>query len=270
MKLIDAHCHLQDDRIITDHNQIMERANAAGVKYMVCCATCEKDWHDVQRLSLNHDSIIPNYGIHPWFISNLSPDFKESLADLLKEEMIRLNQHCSPGVGEAGLDFLIKTHDRPLQEKIFTEQLILAKELKLPISIHIRKAWDSFIHIIKKTGKLPAGGLIHSYSGSADMIPLFEKYGFYISFSGSITRPNAKKVIKALEVVSKNRMLIETDSPDILPSMGLPINKSAINKPENLVFIADIASQIKKIPVKEYAMTTYNNGVRLFNISEKQ
>ena len=140
--------------------------------------------------------------------------------------------------------------------------------MELPISIHIRKAWDLFIHIIKKTGRLPAKGLIHSYSGSSEMIPLFEKHGFYISFSGSITRPGAKKVIKALKTVSANRMLVETDSPDILPSMLPEKENDNINKPENLVFIAKIASQIRNIPVKEYSIKTYNNGVRLFNISE--
>ncbi|MCK5312298.1 MAG: TatD family hydrolase [Desulfobacteraceae bacterium] len=269
MNLIDAHCHLQDSRIIADQDQIIKHANAAGIEYMVCCATCEKDWYDVRGLSLKHDSIIPVYGIHPWFVDNLSLNWKKNLVGLLESETVRVKNSFTPGIGEAGLDFAIKGFDRSLQEKIFTEQLMLAKELKLPISIHIRKAWDLFIHLIKKIGKLPTKGLIHSYSGSSDMIPLFEKYGFYISFSGSITRPGAKKVIKALKAVSENRMLIETDSPDILPSM-LPKKKNTqVNRPENLVFIADIASQIKKIPVKEYTRKTYNNGVRLFNISKK-
>ncbi|MCD4742389.1 MAG: TatD family hydrolase [Desulfobacteraceae bacterium] len=269
MNLIDAHCHLQDSRLIKDQDQIIKHAIAAGVEYMICCATSEKDWEDVQKLSLKHNSVIPNYGIHPWFVDNLSSDWKENLIDLLLSETARLKNNFTPGIGEAGLDFAIKKYDRALQEKIFTEQLILAKEMRLPISIHIRKAWDLFINIMKKIGKLEGNGLIHSYSGSADMIPIFEKYGFYISFSGSTTRPNANKVKKALKAVSENRMLVETDSPDILPSM-LPENKTdKVNMPENLVFIANIASQIRKIPVKEYATQTYSNGVRLFKISGK-
>ncbi len=269
MKLIDAHCHLQDPRVVTNHDQIIKNANAAGVECMVCCATSEKDWDDVQKLSLKYNSVIPNYGIHPWFVDNLSSNWEKSLVDILKSEAARLENNFTPGIGEAGLDFAIKKYDRALQEKIFTTQLILAKEMGLPISIHIRKAWDLFIHIMKKIGKLDGGGLIHSYSGSADMIPIFEKYGFYISFSGSITRPGTKKVIKALEIVSENRMLIETDSPDILPNK-LPGNRAGkVNKPENLIFIANIASQIRKIPVKEYATQIHNNGVRLFKISGK-
>jgi TatD DNase family protein len=266
-QLIDAHCHLQDSRIIADQDKIIKHANAAEVEYMTCCSTFEKDWHDVQKLSLKYDSVIPNYGIHPWFIDDLSPGWIEKLATLVKSEIARLDEKLKPGIGEAGLDFAIRKPNKYLQEKIFTDQLILAKELKLPISIHIRKAWDLFIHIIKKIGPLPAKGLIHSYSGSADMIPLFEKHGFYISFSGSITRPNAKKAIKSLETVSENRMLIETDSPDILPNIASIRGKDIVNKPENLVFIANSASQIRKITVKEFATKTYNNGVRLFNIS---
>ena len=267
MKLIDAHCHLQSSRLSENIDQTIKNANSAGVEYMVCCATCEQDWLDVQNLSLEHDFVIPCYGIHPWYMDNISFEWENKLADLLRTEKTRLKNNFLPGIGEAGLDFAIKVPNRPLQEKIFTDQLILAKELELPISIHIRKAWDLFINILKKIGDLPAQGLIHSYSGSADMIPIFEKYGFYISFSDSITRPNARKPIKALEIVSENRMLIETDSPDILPSMPIHQEKNGINKPENLVFIANIASQIKKIPVKEFVVKTYNNGVRLFNIS---
>ncbi|MCK5097203.1 MAG: TatD family hydrolase, partial [Desulfobacteraceae bacterium] len=231
MKLIDAHCHMQDLRMAAKQGQIIKSANAAGVEYMVCCATCEKDWQEIQKLSLKYDSIIPNYGIHPWFVDTLSLDWEKKLVSLLDSETTRLKANFTPGIGEAGLDFAIKKCNRSLQEKIFTKQLILAKEMKIPISIHVRKAWDLFIHIIKKTGTLPAKGLIHSYSGSSDMIPLFEKYGFYISFSGSITRPGVKKVIKALKTVSENRMLIETDSPDILPSKLPEKENDNINKP---------------------------------------
>jgi len=266
MKFIDAHCHLQDQRIAFDHEPIIQSADTVGIKYMACCSTKEKDWQDVQKLSLKNNSVIPSYGIHPWFIDNLALEWQKRLASLLKAEKNRLKGHFLPSVGEAGLDFTIKSFDRSLQVKIFTGQLILAKELGLPISIHIRKAWDIFIHIIKKMGALPANGLIHSYSGSADMIPILEKYGFYISFSGSITRPGAKKVINALKAVSDNRILIETDSPDILPSM---LDKNEYNTPANLVYIAEIASQIKRIPVQELVRKTYNNGVRLFKISEK-
>ncbi len=269
MKLIDAHCHLQDSRIIAEHARLVQRANSGGIKYMVCCATCAKDWSDVQKLSLEHNSIIPGYGIHPWFVDNLSSTWKEKLINLLESEKTRLEFHSTPGIGEAGLDFTIKGCDRDLQKDILVQQLELAKEMNLPISIHIRKAWDMFIHIIKKIGKLDAQGLIHSYSGSPDMVPLFEKYGFYISFSGSITRPGAKKVARSLGSVSKHRMLVETDSPDICPTRQSNQEENNINTPENLVIIAKAASQIKKITIKECAMTTYNNGVRLFNISEK-
>ena len=151
MKLIDAHCHLQDSRIIANKNQIIKNANSVGVEYMACCSTCEKDWDEVQKLSLKYNSVIPNYGIHPWFVDNLSLDWKEKLNTLLKTETTRLKTQFTPGIGEAGLDFAIKKPNRPLQEKIFTDQLILAKEMELPISIHIRKAWDSFIHIINNT-----------------------------------------------------------------------------------------------------------------------
>ncbi len=265
---MDAHCHLQDNKIFADHKNLIENANAIGIKYMVCCATHEKDFNKVKKLSVQYNSIIPSYGIHPWFVENLSCEWEKNLIGVLESEKTKSNKRYTPGIGETGLDFAINNYNSALQEKIFTDQLIIAKEMNIPISIHIRKAWDVFIHIIKKTGHLRAGGLIHSYSGSPDMIPLFEKYGLYISFSGSITRPGTKKVIKALEIVSDDKMLIETDSPYIMPSILSKNKNNNINKPENLVLIADIASQIRKIPVKEYGTKTFNNGVRLFKIPE--
>ena len=194
MLFVDSHCHLHDPRIISDVPGIENRARIANVQYMVSCATMENNFELTAGLSRDFNSILPCFGIHPWFVGNISDQWKERLEHYLWT--------YPSGIGETGLDFTDKTCDRDLQIKVFEHHLRLAMELERPINIHIRKAWDTFIHILKKIGKLKVPGLIHSYSGSADMIPVFETYGLYLSFSGSVTNPNAKKVVTALKRVS--------------------------------------------------------------------
>jgi TatD DNase family protein len=255
MRFVDSHCHLHDNRIISDLSQIVNKAVAAGVDSMVTCATMESNFELTGQISLKFDSIIPCFGIHPWFVKSASENYQQNLENYI----VKYNA----GIGETGIDFVDKATDRDLQVKIFKTHLILAKELEIPINIHVRKAWDTFIHIIKKVGRLKAGGLIHSYSGSADMIPLFEKFGYFISFSGSVTNPSAKKVVAALRKVSKERVVLETDTPDIYPYLTKARIKS-LNGPENLPEISSIAAKRIGMDVEVFSENAYNNSLRLF------
>jgi TatD DNase family protein len=157
-----------------------------------------------------------------------------------------------------------KRADRDLQVRVFSHHLNLARELERPINIHIRKAWDTFIHLLKKKGPLKTPGLVHSYSGSPDMIPLFEKYNLYISFSGSVTRPNAIKIARALETVSKDRILLETDTPDIYPGFSGP-GEIKLNEPKNLSVIAQIAAKRVNMGFEEFVNHAYNNSLTVFS-----
>jgi len=255
MKFIDSHCHLHDARIYADFPNIVIRAQKAGVCYMVTCATMEENFGQTAGLARDYGNVIPCFGIHPWFLDSLSENWQQKLETFLAAP--------GSGIGETGLDFMDKKADRDLQVQVFSHHLNIAMELERPINIHIRKAWDTFIHILKKNGPLKTPGLIHSYSGSADMIPLFEKYNLYISFSGSVTRPGGKKVVRSLGAVSKERLLLETDTPDIYPSVpDFTVNK--LNEPKNLPIIARIAAKRVNMGFDELAGHAYNNGLALF------
>jgi TatD DNase family protein len=255
MNFIDSHCHLHDSRVVLDMEGVVARAKRANVQYMVSCATMEENFEPTAQLALKYDSILPCFGIHPWFVSTISEQWK------LKLEHYLLTYPS--GIGETGLDFTDKTRDRDAQIKVFEHHLMMAKQLERPINIHIRKAWDTFIHILKKTGPLKAPGIIHSYSGSADMIPVFESYGLYISFSGSVTNPYARKVVKALSKVSKDRFVLETDTPDIYPYLTEPV-ASRLNEPENLPAIAKIASKRINMEFDEFANHAHDNSLNVF------
>lgn len=208
----DAHAHLQEDEISHDLTGMMSRWQAVGGREIVCCGIHEQDWGKVLEISRSHGKrVLPCIGLHPWFVHKASSRWERTLEGLLDghPEVV--------GIGEIGLDFVLKKLDRDLQEGVFITQLEMAKAHRLPVSIHVRKAWDRLIQILKKVGPLPAGGLVHAYSGSAEMIPQLEKMGLHISFSGSVTHPGNRKARRALTVVSWDRLLLETDSPAILP-----------------------------------------------------
>jgi TatD DNase family protein len=273
MVFIDSHCHLHDSRIISDIQSLSSRATDNNVKKMVTCATMEENFEITAQLSKIYPSVLPCFGIHPWFIEGVSDQWKNNLETYLES-------HLS-GVGETGIDFTDKTADRDKQIQVFEYHLGLAKDLGRPINIHVRKAWDTFIHIIKRFGKFKVPGLIHSYSGSADMIPLFERFGLYISFSGSVTNPSSKKVKKALAVVSEDRFVLETDSPDIYPYLTNGDNDenngknnngknnndryNKLNEPKNLPAIAKIASQEINRPYDVFCQNAYENSKQLFD-----
>jgi len=256
LKLCDAHTHLQDLRLSSTIHQVMHRSMAAGVTHMVCCGVQESDWPGVTSLAARYSGIFPAFGLHPWFISSRSPNWLDRLEQLL--------QTTNAAVGEIGLDRSISPRNDADQIFVFTSQLTLAKEYKRAVNIHCRKAFGLLADLLKENGGLPHGGVIHSYSGSADMVKVFERSGAYISFSGSLTRPHNKKVRQAARAVSLERLLIETDTPDILPT-GAP---NGLNEPAHVHLVLKTLAQLREEPIEVLANATFANAIRLFKFHD--
>lgn len=212
MKLFDAHCHLQDPRIYKISSQIIKTALNAGVLHIAVNGVSEKDWHLVKQMSAIHLSVIPNFGLHPWFIAERTPNWLITLKEFLES---------TPGaaVGEIGLDKAPwASHvDYTAQVEIFRQQLQLAKEINRPASIHCVEAFDDMIEILKSLGPFPAGFLLHSYTGSAELIPELANLGAYFSISGHLMPMEESKAKKILQAIPLERILLETDAPDALP-----------------------------------------------------
>lgn len=255
MHFFDSHSHLHDTRVKGDLSQMMDRARQAGVVYVASCATMEENFEQTKILAQTYPEIVPHFGIHPWFIDSLSSRWKENLQHYL--------QTVPSAVGEIGLDFMIKDANRERQLEVFEFQLSLAVEMGRPVNMHNRKAWESLVHVLKRFGPLKVPGLIHSYSGSADMIPVFEKYNLFVSFSGAATNPKAKKVIKSLMAVSENRYVLETDAPDIQPFInGERI--TCLNEPAYVKDIARIAAERLGKGETQFASQAFKNSLTLF------
>ncbi len=250
----DVHCHLQDTRYGSTVSSVVSRAHKSGVRYMVCCATAPNDWNAVLTLAQKYPSIIPAIGVHPWFIDTIPADWEEQLDELVQKERV--------GIGECGLDFAITHYDRKKQEHVFRRQLYMAKKYNRPVNMHCRKAWEPFVAILKEIAPFPAGALVHSYSGSPAFVKPLEQLGISISFSGSLTRPNAKKGPLALKECAQHSILLETDSPDILPS-GIE-EKPPLNEPAHITYIAQRMADLLDCSLEEVASLTYNNAQQLF------
>lgn len=252
VSFIDAHCHLQDERIRGDLRSLMAHAKDKGVCRLVCCGSGQDDWESVAAIKEQYPSqIIPSFGLHPWYIKDRSPKWLESLEGFLKR--------LPSGVGEIGLDHGLKDFDEQDQREVFLAQLALARTYHRPVSIHCRRAWDVLLDVLTDFGPLDAGGVIHSYSGSAEMIPALQAYHLYFSFSCSITRSGHARGRRALQAVPRDRLLIETDSPDIPPA-----GSTGLNEPSHLLLVAQTVSEVLGVNLEDIAALTTANATALF------
>jgi TatD DNase family protein len=252
MSLFDTHCHLQNPALLNDIDAVLSRAFAAGITRMLCCATSENDWQAVIDLAALHDCIVPALGIHPWYMNDRSPDWLDKLEVFAKSSRA--------AIGEIGIDHALEKRNDEEQHTVFAEQIKLANRLHKPVSVHCRKAWAALLEILTDIGGVKAGCVIHSYSGPADLVARLEKLGCSLSFSGSITRPNNRRAVAAVMVVSAGRLLVETDSPDIVPS-GVA---SRVNEPANLARVVDAIGGMRGMSSREAAALTYRNATAIF------
>ncbi|KAJ4746549.1 TatD related DNase [Rhynchospora pubera] len=274
MRLFDAHCHLQDPRIAAVAPRLIRTAIDSGVVRFSVNGVSEKDWHVVKQMSDQYPSIIPSFGLHPWYVAERSPNWFDNLRGFFVDTPYA-------AVGEIGIDKGShgKTIEYTEQVEVFQRQLELAKELQRPVSVHCVRAFGDLLEILKQMGPFPAGVILHSYMGSAEMVPELSELGSYFSFSGFLTSMKEQKAKKMLKSVPKDRILIETDAPDGLSNFNkeslIPVpredipdeeDKSAsLNHPANIHNVLEYVSLLLEMPKEEVAEVSYQNAVRLFS-----
>lgn len=263
MHLFDAHNHIQDERLFPLLERVMERAHTAGVERMAIKGCCEADWPKVIEIINRYSDAYLAFGLHPWFVSGRSRQCFQTLEKLL-------TSYPQASVGEIGIDHAIENRDDAEQERIFLIQLEMARKFDRPVTIHCRRAWGRLIELLEHFGELPRGMLIHCFGGSAEVALDLVKRGAYISFSGSITRPNAKQAGSAIRAVPDDRILIETDAPDILPhnivdeASCLVAGNRSLNEPANLRHVLTKAAELRGVSEEALAETTFRNAERFF------
>ena len=258
MNLFDAHCHLQDERLAPNLDGAVQRATQAGVRRFLCCGSSEHDWPLVATLARKYHGVIPAFGLHPWYVRDRSTEWLAHLTHALSD--------APSVVGEIGLDHAIEPRNDEEQESVFAAQLHLARELNRPASIHCRRAWEQLLAVLKKSGALPRGFMIHSYSGAPEFVKPLADLGAFFSFSGSITRSGNKRGHRAAREVPADRLLIETDAPDLPPVIheGDHISEPSVNEPANLRYVVSALAGVRGCSIDQIAELTWNNACRLF------
>lgn len=259
MRLTDSHCHLQDARLAGDLEGVLARAREAGVRRFVACGTAEADWDAVLALAARHADVVPLLGLHPWYVGQATPGWVDRLE-------AQLQAHPEAGIGEAGLDFALeelREEDRQRQEDALRAQLRLAKALDRPLSLHCRRAWEPLATLAREEGLPARGAVVHAFSGSAETARELQALGFHLSFGCGLARPGAAKAARALRAVSLDRLLLETDAPD-LPPRHLPGWEARPNEPAALRVALAAAAQLLGLGEEDLAARIEANAARIF------
>lgn len=261
--IYDAHNHLHDPRLAPHLPSILNELRAFDFGGAVVNGTRESDWPAVAELALRHDWIRPAYGLHPWQVPGRSPQW----LDLLRAQ---LDANPRASVGEIGLDRWIEGHDLDDQRAVFIAQLQLATERNVPATIHCIQAWGALWDVIR-THPLPACGfLIHAYGGPAEMIAGFVERGAYFSFSPYFLHERKAAQRDAFRQMPADRVLVETDAPDLRPPDERnqhPLHDAAgepLNHPANLPVAYLGLAEARGLGTPETEALVAENFTRLF------
>lgn len=253
---IDTHCHLEDENFSDDRQKVLERAKVAGVERIINFGSTLKSSAAVVELAKNFSELYAGVGIHPEEIDDFDEKTCARLAELAAEKKV-------VAVGEIGLDYHWEKDSarRLLQQKIFIEQLDLARQLNLPVCVHDRDAHGDTLKILQTEGK-NLRGVLHCYSGSLETAQEVFKLGWLIGVDGPLTFKNSAKLPEIVKAAPREKILIETDAPYLAP---VPY-RGKRNEPAYVVEVAKKLAALRGETLEEVAAYTAANAKNLYEI----
>jgi len=253
--IIDSHCHLEYEPMVSNLNNVVERAFNNNVKYLLSISTTNESYLRILEIIDKYKNIYGTYGIHP----HETKDYKDLIAqDIIKK--IKLNKKII-GIGETGLDFYYEYSDPKIQKKVFIEHIKAAQTLNLPLIVHTRSAEEDTYQILKNEKKNKDFKiLIHCFTGSRLFAHKLIDLGCYISASGVVTFKKSKDLAETFLSLPNDRILVETDSPYLSPE---PL-RGKTNEPSHIIHTVNFLSKIKNINPNKFAETTSANFFKLF------
>lgn len=250
---IDTHVHLNSDDLFKDVEHYIEKARQEKVEKMIVIGF--DDITNTRALSLakSHNFIFASQGFHPTEAKNITDEDLSNLEGLLKHKEVK-------AIGECGLDFYWDKDNIDQQVHVFEAQIKLSKQYDLPLVIHMRDASEKTFEVIEKHA--PLKGVMHCYSGSAEMAERFLSLGLHISLGGPVTFKNAKVPKEVAKMVPSDRLMIETDAPFLAPHPY----RGKQNDSSYLPLIAKQIATLRDEPLEAVAKVTTNNAEKLFRI----
>ena len=260
---IDTHCHLDAAEFQPDRDAVRAAARAAGVGHLVIPAVQRSDWRAVMALAHRHGDSYA-LGIHPLYTPQAQEGDVAALRTLLQE--VQGDPHLV-AVGEIGLDFFVPGLDAQRQIWFYEQQVLLARELGLPVILHVRKSSD---RLLKTLRAYPVeGGIAHAFNGSWQQAQTFIALGFKLGFGGAVTYERALKLRELASQLPLESIVMETDAPDIPPYWRYTTAEQRAqgqaqgrNSPGELPRIAATVADLRGMDVQALAEATSQNARR--------
>ncbi|MGL5207745.1 TatD family hydrolase [Cetobacterium sp.] len=251
MKLVDTHCHLDNEKFDEDRLEVIERIK----ENLEFCVNIGYDLASSKKsleLAKEYDFIYAVIGVHPIDIAEYSEEVEKELEILGKNPKV-------VAIGEIGLDYHWMTEPKEVQQGRFKRQLELAERLNKPVVIHTRDAMEDTVNILKEYPNIT--GVIHCYPGSLETAKqLIDR--FYLGIGGTLTFKNSKKAVEVVKDIPLDRIVIETDCPYLTPE---PF-RGKRNEPIYVEYVAKKIAEIKEISVEDITKVTTENAKKLYRI----
>ena len=248
--MIDTHCHIHEEGYPFPPEEVIMRAEDAGVTEYICIGTNEESSRQAIDFAKDHKNAYAVVGVHP----HDSKDGYEDIAELADTPGV-------VGVGEIGLDYFYTHSDKKTQQEAFRAQLAIAHARNLPVSFHVRDGFDDFWPIFDSFDGIR--GVLHSYTDSQDNLERALEKGLYIGVNGISTFTKDEKQQAMYDGIPLDRLLLETDAPFLTPH---PF-RGKINEPAHVRLVAQYHASRRGISIEEIAAATTANARALFALT---
>ena len=254
MPLIDSHCHLDFNAFDHDREQVLDHCKALGLTHIIVPGVTRDSWPALMNHCAQHEMMRPALGLHPMFMQS----HQDSDLDALEQA---IENHRPVAIGEIGLDFFLNGHDKEAQTALFEAQIQLAIAFELPVILHVRKAHDEVLKVLRQARGLK-GGIVHAFNGSMQQAEFYMQQGFLFGVGGAVTYPRAQKLQRLFCDLPLTSIVLETDAPD----MPLAGHQGERNSPEMIPQVLEKLTELRDESAELIAETTSNNCRKLLEL----
>lgn len=259
--LFDTHCHLDAPAFDHDRAEVWARARAAGVGGALVPAVEPTSW--AKTLAMAQEGRVAALGVHPWYLTAQQDD---ALDDALARLVARVREGAWQvvAIGECGFDGSTETlrAQRSLQRRMFFAHVEVARDLDLPLVVHVLRAHGEALAAMRAITLPRPPGVIHGFSGSPELAQEYLALGWHLAVGGAITRPTARRSVEAVRVIPLERLLLETDAPNQVPT-GVPDGVRRC-EPAHLPCIARRVADVRAMDLDVLCAKTSANARALF------
>lgn len=256
MPFVDTHVHLHFPDYLTDRDEVLSRARATGIGTFINIGTDLESSRQAVRLAEEKEFIFASVGIHPH-------DTKDANALAFKELATLARHPRVVAIGEVGLDFFRGHSPHETQKEVFRRFLRLHCEIKKPLVLHCRDAYEDLMAILKEEMSPPFEGVMHCFSSDRAMMERFLDLGFHISFAGPLTYKKNDALREACKTCPIDRLLLETDAPFLAPQSM----RGKRNEPAFMIETARVAAGLQGISLEELCLKTSENSRLAFKLA---